>query len=193
MTRDEIFESWAPAGGPWSGWVKPAPFAQFPRDLPPIGDNPTNDVSWAPSPNERFAIVVDLPGVTSAQFGLALAAIGYRPVPLFNAIPPPTPDAVSVVNVTPILSALQQGAERLRTLSFATDAPPVFLIDADRQATHNVPLPGAFDNRSVVFVTDFPSAARLVEHGIKSALVIRETAAGLGDDLRFALQTWQKD
>jgi hypothetical protein len=73
------------------------------------------------------------------------------------------------------------------------DATPAFLIDSDRQATHNAALPGAFDNRSVVFVTDFPSATRLASYGITNALLIRESAVGLGDDLRLALQTWQKE
>lgn len=191
MTRDEIFETWAPPGAPWSGWVKPAPFAHLPSEFPPIDPSPAADVAWA-SPPKRMAIVVDLPGAASVQYGLALAAVGYRPVPLFNAIPPPTPDAIPVVKVAPILAALQQGAEVLRGIAVTTDAPAAFLLDADRPATHNPPLPGAFDNRSVVFVTDFPSAGRLAAQGLTSALLVRESGSGLGDDLRYALQTWDK-
>jgi hypothetical protein len=194
MTRDEIFEIWAPPGAPWSGWVKPAPFAHLPREQPANVDPvaPTQ-FPWIPPPAGNSAIVVELPGALSVNYGLALAAIGYCPVPLFNAIPPPTPDGIAVVNVAPTLTALQNGAEIRRSAHLPADAPPAFLTDFDRQATHNPPLPGTFDNRSVVFVTDFPSAARLTGYGITSALLVRESASGLGDDLRLALQMWQKE
>jgi hypothetical protein len=194
MTRNEIFDAWAPPAATWSGWVKPAPFAHLPREQPPAVDTVAPDLSpWIPLPAVKSAIVVDLPGVLSVHWGLALASIGYRPVPLFNAIPPPTFDAVAVVNVAPILAALQYGAEIRHSVALPADAPPAFLIDSDRQATHNPPLPGTFDNRSVVFITDFPSATRLASNGITKALLIRDSAAGLGDDLRLALQTWQKE
>jgi hypothetical protein len=80
----------------------------------------------------------------------------------------------------------------MRSSPPAPDALPAFLIDADRQTTHRPPNSGAFDNRSVVFATDFPSAARLAAHGITQALLVREGPAGLGADLRYALQTWQQ-
>lgn len=191
MTRDEMFETWAPTGAPWSGWVKPAPFAHLPGEFPPVDPTPELDAAWA-APPTRIAIVVDLPGALVVQYGLALAAVGYRPVPLFNAIPPPTPEALSVVNVAPILGALQHGAEALRRIPLPANAPPAFLIDADRQAIQNPPVAGAFDNRSIVFVTDFPSAARLAAQGLTSVLLFRESESGLGDDLRFALQTWDR-
>src|SRR5439155_13241715 len=114
-------DAWAPAGGTWSDWAKPAPFAHLPRELPPDSDTPPPDLSWVPAPGERVALVVDLPRAASVHLGLALAGIGYRPVPLFNACPPPVapdhpapPGDVSVVAVEPILSALVRGAERLR-------------------------------------------------------------------------------
>src|SRR5260370_2349495 len=43
------------------------------------------DVSWAPSPNMKTVLVVDLPGLESVWTGLALTLRGYRPVPLYNA------------------------------------------------------------------------------------------------------------
>src|SRR5947209_6841220 len=126
MTRDEIFESWAPAGSTWSGWVKPALFAHLPRQAIPTPPPPVFDVSWAPPVAERFALVIDLPGGASVACGLALAEIGYRPIPLFNAIPQPAPregesPIVAAVDVEPILSALQDGADRFRSLSIPQD------------------------------------------------------------------------
>jgi hypothetical protein len=199
MTREDVFEAWAPAGGVWSNWAKPAPFAHLPRELPPDPDAPPTDLSWVPPPGERVALVVELPGAASVHLGLALAGVGYRPVPLFNACPPPVepgqpapPGDVSVVEVEPILSALVRGADRLRANPPPADAPPAFLIDADRQTARTAPLPGAFDNRSVVFATDFPSAALLARHGITRAVLVRQQPGPTGDDLTHALQLWQQ-
>jgi len=199
MTRDEIFEAWAPTGGIWSNWVKPAPFAQLPRTLPPDAEPTAFDLSWLPPAGDRVAIVVDLPGAASVHFGLASARLAYRPVPLFNALLPPETVAtgapsteIAVVHVEPILAALTRGAEQLRGSPPPLDAPPAFVIDADRQATHTAPLPEAFDNRSVVFVTDFPSAAALARHGITRAVLVRERFGPIGSDLSYALQAWQQ-
>jgi hypothetical protein len=198
MTRDEIFEAWAPIGGIWSNWVKPASFAQLPRALQTDAEPPPLDLSWLPRADERIAIVVDLPGAASVHLGLALAKLGYRPVPLFNACLPPetvpstTLVEVAVVRVEPTLAALIRGAEQLRASPPPLDAPPAILIDANRQATHTAPLPGAFDNRSVVFVTDFPSATTLARHGITRALLVCEQQGAIGTDLSLALQVWQQ-
>ncbi|HKB05296.1 MAG TPA: hypothetical protein VKD90_23930 [Gemmataceae bacterium] len=199
MTREEVFEAWAPAGGTWSNWVKPAPFAHLPREMAPDPDVPPPDLSWVPPPVERFALVIDLPGATSVHTGLALAGIGYQPVPLFNSILPPVepgepaPAAdVSVVAVEPILSALVRGSDRLRANPPPADAPPAFLIDADRQTSRRDLSAGAFDNRSVVFVTDFPSAALLARHGITRAVLVRQQPGTMGEDLTHSLQLWQQ-
>jgi hypothetical protein len=152
-------------------------------------------LSWVPASVERVALVVDLPGPVSVRLGLTLAAAGYRPVPLFNACPPPAegePNA-AVVPVEPILVALAAGAERLRASPPPADAPPAFLLDADRQTARRDLTPGAFDNRSVVFPTDFPSAARLTAHGIRRALLVREQPGPIGDDLEDALRPWPAD
>src|SRR4051794_4793341 len=108
MTRDELFDAWAPAGGPWSDWAKPVLFAHWPRPLPPAPEPVAADLSWVPAPAERVALVIDLPGAASVHVGLELAARGYRPVALFNACPPPAEGepGVAVVPVEPILAAL---------------------------------------------------------------------------------------
>jgi hypothetical protein len=195
MTRDDLFAAWAPADSPWSDWAKPVLFAHWPRPLPAVTDAPPVDVSWVPPAAERVALVVDLPGVASVHIGLALAATGYRPVPLFNACPPPAEGdpGAAVVPVEPILAALVHGADRLRGLAWPADAPPVFLLDADRQAARRDLAPGAFDNRSVVFPTDFPSAVRLAAHGIRRAVLIRADPGPIGDDLEDALRPWPSD
>jgi len=200
MTRDELFEAWAPSGGTWSNWAKPALFAQLPPLLPPDTERAADDLSWMPQADDRAAIVVDLPGAASVHFGLALASLGYQPVPLFNACMPPghaaAPDATgetaSVVRLEPIVAALVRGAEQLRVNLPPASAPPALLIDADREATHRTVAPDAFDNRSVVFVSDFPSAATLARNGITRAIVVRQQPGVVGADLAYALQVWQQ-
>src|SRR3954452_24194 len=174
MTREEMFDAWAPAGGPWSDWAKPVLFAHWPRPLPADPEAPPADLSWVPPAAGRAALVIDLPGAAGVHLGLALAAAGYRPVPLYNAVPPPAEGdpGASVVVVEPVLAALARGADRLRASPPPADAPPAlpppraapppaFLLDADRQTARRDLAPGEFDNRSVVFPTDVPSAVRL--------------------------------
>ena len=196
MTREELFDIWAPAESPWSLWAKPVLFAQWPRPLPADTESPPTDLSWVPAAGERVALLVDLPGAASVHFGLAVAAVGYRPVPLFNAIPPPLHEGqtVSVVPVEPIMAALASAAERLRSLPLPADAPPAFLIDAARSTpgTPDLP-PGTFDNRSVVFVTDVPSAVRLAAHGVRRVILVRAEPGPLADDLEGLLRAWQID
>jgi hypothetical protein len=195
MTRDELFDAWAPAGAVWSDWAKPVLFAHWPRPESAVADTSSADLTWLPPATERAALVIDVPGPASVLLGLALAAAGYRPVPLFNAVPPPadgSPD-VAVVPVEPILAALAHGADRLRAAALPADAPPAFLLDSHRQTARRDLRPGAFDNRSVVFATDFPSAARLAAHGITRAVLVREPGGPIADDLEDALRAWQMD
>lgn len=203
MEKQELYETWAPPGGAWSPWAKPVLFAHYPRPLPALAPFLQHDLGWVPPPSERCAIVVELPNAEAVETGLALAERGYRPVPLFNACPPPlgfepipqTPGSsawLALVFVDSILAALIQGAERLRSLTIPADAPPAFLIDANRQTPWRQVQPGAFDNRSVHFVTDFPSARFLASKGIHRALLIQAAGRPLRGDLANVLRTWQK-
>jgi len=84
------------------------------------------DLNWLPDAGDKVALVVDLPGAEGVAAGLAFAGRGYRPVPLYNALPdphalPPLPIDVqiqapflrhlaAIVDVMPIVNALKQGA-----------------------------------------------------------------------------------
>jgi hypothetical protein len=204
MDKEAIFEAWAPSGRAWSDWVKPVLFAHLPRRRPEVGAVGEQDISWAPGAEQRCAIVVELPGVESVAMGLALAKVGYRPVPLFNACPPPEADglflpiqdkprALALVDVESILAALVQGAEGLQSLDLPADAPPVFLLDALRKSPRRSVDAGLFDNRSVVFVTDFPSANALATRGVREAIVVVKAGLGFQDDLDHVLKTWSRD
>jgi hypothetical protein len=195
MDRRSLFEIWAPPQGTWSPWAKPVLFAH----LDMAGDLPTVAIPEIRLPFDRpkaggTAIVVDLPSLESIGLGLELARLGYRPVPLFNACPSPPGflgDVVpEVVSVTPLLSALVQGTDRLKSAGLSGDAPPAFLLDADRLGGEKPIVPGAFDNRWVVFATDLPSARFLAQRQITSVELIHRGAPG--EDLLDVLRDWNR-
>jgi hypothetical protein len=201
MTKEEIFSIWAPDDSPWSRWVKPVLFAHLDSALAhmPVREVAV-DVSWSPPLDGNVALVLDLPGAEGVWTGVALASRGYRPVPLYNALPLPfgerlfdplTGRAVAAVDVAPILAALRQGAEKLAQVKLPLDAPPVFLLDASRQGAGVRMQPDEFDNRSISFTTDFPSANFLASRGIQRVRLVQMDRAEPQADLAHSLRRWQ--
>jgi hypothetical protein len=201
MTKEEIFSIWAPDASPWSPWAKPVVFAFLDTPLSHLAATGiAPEIGWAPPPEEKVALVLDLPGAEGAMAGLALAARGYRPVPLYNAVPLPWVEAlvdpttgrpVAAVNVMPIISALRDGAETLAQLSLPADAPPAFLLDADRSGDGRKMLPDEFDNRSISFTTDFPSANFFAAYGIERVMLVQRGRFDPQPDLAHSLRRWQ--
>ena len=199
MHNDAAFKIWAPDQSPWSAWAKPVLFsyldaypAEAALEIPQIAD-------WCPSLESKTALVIDLPSVESVAFGLALAQSGYRPVPLYNAVPLPSGEliqdlslrrALAVVEVTPIICALVKGIGVLDTLDLPEDAPPVFLLDANRHGSDSVP-PDLFDNRSICFTTDFPTANFLLAHNIERMVLVQKYRAEPKSDLSHVFRRWQ--
>jgi hypothetical protein len=145
-------------------------------------------------------MVLDLPKDEGVWLSVELAGLGYFPVPLYNALPlpfgvpvfdPASQRPVAAVDVLPILSALRLGAQRLATLKIPPHGPPVFLLDANRQGVGVRMLPDEFDNRSVCFTTDFPSANHLIAHGIKGVLLVQRERLEPQTDLAHVLRRWQ--
>lgn len=203
MTREEIYSIWAPENSPWTRWVKPVLFAHL-YDSPefPNPERYSIDVGWAPPPCTKTAIVVDLPGPESVLTGLALARAGYRPVPLYNALPlPPGHESMldmsggrtAAVDVRPIMGCLWKGANDLMQLHLPPEAPPAFLLDANRKADGRVMRPEEFDNRSISFTTDFPSSVYFSAQGISSFLVVQANRTVPQDDLAHSLRRWQEN
>lgn len=199
LNRDAIFELWAPAAAPWSAWTKPLLFAHLDNAKLQPGAAPPPP-AWAPPADATTLIVSDLPGPLSVHAGEALAYAGFRPVPLFNAVPGPAaePDqayvAQDVVNVASIRDAIRSATERSGTAlrSLAADAPPAFLLDSNRRIGH-VPHPGDFDNRSVSLPTDFPSATFLTARGVvRVVLLVAEDPTLPAADLSHTLVRWQE-
>ena len=200
MTNDEIFVAWSPEQSIWSTWVKPVLFAHMAAATSccqTVGNSA--EAGWAPTAQERVALVIDLPGAEGVWLGLALAARGYRPVPLYNALPLPSGEpifdtesqrSVAAVDVLPIMQALRQGADQLARLKLPPDAPPAFLLDANRLAGNRQMEADEFDNRSICFTTDFPSANFLASKQIHRVLLISERVEPQ-NDLAHVLCRWQ--
>jgi hypothetical protein len=199
-----VFEVWSPSDSRWSAWAKPVLFASLPEEptdetgpvqaldiderwLTPIGGS---DESERTSRPELGAVVVDLPGAKSVRAGLGLAQIGFRPVPLFNALPG---NSESLVDLLPIQRALCAGATALLAQVIHAGAPPAFLLDSRRRAARHVIAAGSFDNRSLVFSTDLPSGALLLDAGIRHVTLLREGALRPDGDLSSILAAYRAD
>jgi len=76
-------------------------------------------------------------------------------------------------------------------LNIPSDAPPAFLLDANRQGNGRKPWPDDFDNRSVSFTTDFPSGTFLRTHRVHRVILVQKSGAILGADLAHILRRWQ--
>ncbi len=191
---EKLFAVWAPPGGVWSLWARPVLFAQMPADPRPPAQRATGNqvaisglnVGWAPNAAEGIVVVIDLPGAQSLWMGLALAGKGYRPVPLYNGCTGPH----EVIDQGSILEGLRAGADYLASLTL-TDASPAFLVDSQRMKPTRKIEPGDFDNRWQVFCQDFPSAAFLIDRGLKRAILIQEGRRLPQDDLAHVLRRWQ--
>lgn len=178
LSAGRIYEIWCGDENPWRPWVKPSPFVglegaseggegahPFRRAAPPWGNV---DTSWAPVPAST-AIVVDLEGADSLWAGLALAARGYRPVVSINARSAPG----EAIDMAPLASALREGARHPLAFHGGSSPRPAFLLDARRARAERPLVPGAFDNRWVLFPGDLPDAGTLLERGVTSLLAVQ--------------------
>jgi len=186
MNNIEAFKIWAPDNVMWSEWAKPVLFA----GMKPKIEIPTVEIPTICRLDYLFmdtAIIVDLPGENSVKESLALARLGYRPVPLYNGV---CVDNYSnmTVDVHSLSSALYAGTQILAGMSIRNDAPPVFMLDSRRMWGY-VKNPGMFDNRWCVFPQDMPSASFLSKHNIKKIIVCSEQ---INDDLSHILCRYQE-
>lgn len=196
MDARSLYEIWAPPNALWSPWAKPVLFAHIPlagkqpAAVPPQTQYPPN----VPKPHGgRFSWIYQVSTRSSSAwsshasgFDRCRCLTPVRPRQGF-LMPRRVPE---VVPVTPMLSALIEGAVRLELAGLAEDAAQAFLLDANRLGGQNPIDPGWFDNRSVLFATDLPSAKFLFEHRITSVQVIHRGA--LAEDLLDVLRDWNR-
>lgn len=188
---ERLYDLWAPEKSVWSPWAKPVLFANS-RTPPGIeADSPAEPLpgtDWAPDVSRRMAIVAELPGADSVRVGLALAKIGYRPVPLFNA----AHGSRAALEQDSIQKELSRGAATLAGAAIEPDAPPVFLLDWRRCRVARSTVPGTLDNRWICFPQDFPSAQFLKEQRIGDVLLLQNTVGQPQEDLAHVLRRWQE-
>jgi hypothetical protein len=165
--NSEAYKLWAPPGKMWSAWAKPVLFADMPGQADISITVPAQSIlAEVKSP---VAVIIDLPGKFSVEEGLALAAVGYRPVPLYNGVAG-SEQSKTAVPVKELSEALAAGAGMLEAMDIQDNAPPVFLLDSSRSGT--IPLDtDVYDNRWSVFYDDFPAADQLSNAGIREIVV----------------------
>lgn len=189
MTAKEAFQIWAPTGQKWVDWVRPVPFVgmteyskgyQFSNFTVPT-------IDCIDESGKDTAIIVDLPGVESVKTGLALAKIGFRPIPVFNGTIEQQGARATVDNQA-VGIALMWGAEELSKIEISDHAMPVFLVDSNRLHRYKMEAP-IFDNSWDLYAQDIPSAEYFKKNGICNIIVIGDA---LAIDLKIILYGFQK-
>lgn len=189
MTNKEAYKVWAPFGKKWTDWVRPVPFIAAEADVK--GYHAGNllipkidfvDESW-----KQAAVIVDLPGDESVEIGLALAKLGYRPIPIYNGTIEQKNARATVDNQT-VGAALLHGAKLLEQMEIKDDALPVFLLDKNRLNRFKLDV-SVFDNSWDVYPQDLPSADYFLQNGIQKIIVISNT---LSRDLKAIFRKFRK-
>jgi len=208
VTKEAVFETWAPRESVWSRFAKPTLFSFM--DDEQMHGSMEMEKDWGVALERETALFVDVAGREGVAIGLIAAERGYRPVPLYNACPFPFSDlypanditsiltvprpeslsAPTAVEVVPIMASLYEGAGKLAQFQIQATAPPVFLVDANRLGHVYFVPEGWFDNRSMLSALDLPSADLLKERGLKR-IVLVQTSAKPQRDLLFILIEWQ--
>ena len=189
----ETYKIWAPEGSKWADWAKPVLFAAIKGDQQFLGKGLASpQIKWISELQRDTVIIVDLPDKEGVEEGLALARLGWRPVPLYNGVnPKPGFAGIGVIDTQPFAvlemqdleTALYQGGKLLQTIEIPLDAPPAFLLDS-RRMYETGKLPGYYDNRWCVFPQDMPSADYLLKNNIKNIIV---RSGRITDDLSHIL------
>lgn len=90
MTGKEVYKKWAPTGKRWVDWVRPVPFIGIdtPYQVHEFIDDSIPKIFYINNLSKDTAIIIDIEGVDSIKEGIALAHLGYRPIPIFNGTNP---------------------------------------------------------------------------------------------------------
>ena len=190
MTNKEIYKIWAPDKKRWVDWVRPVPFINIDdsSSRKEFIDYRIPSINYLKEVLNDTALIIDIPGIDSIKEGIALAKLGYRPIPIFNGTDPPI-GTISTTNNQIIKPLLIWGAFELKNIKLKNDAPPVFLLDQNRLNRYKINN-GIFDNSWDIYDGDLPSPKYLLENGINKIIVRSNSQA---KDLRKILYKWQKN
>lgn len=189
MTGKELFQIWAPTGKKWVDWVRPVSFValqECTRQYSMSGFS-VMPATYLSKDCLDAAILVDLPGAESVKEGLALAKVGFRPIPIYNGTIEQSGARATADNQV-ISIALQMGANELSKIDIPENALPAFLMDKNR--LHRYKMEEAiFDNSWDVYPQDIPSAEYLWENGIRRVIIVSDT---LSRDIKKLMYDYQK-
>lgn len=189
MTGKEVYKKWAPTGKRWVDWVRPVPFIGIdnPYQVYEIIDDSIPKIFYINNLSKDTAIIIDIEGVDSIKEGIALAHLGYRPIPIFNGTNPSI-GVSSTTNNAMIEPLLVWGALELEKIVLEEDVPPVFLLDRNRLNRYKID-PSIFDNSWDIYPQDIPSPDYFLQNGI-TKIVVRGNQ--LSRDLKKVLYPYQK-
>ena len=174
MTGRDAFKLWAPVGARWVDWVRPALFVAINDrfETNSVHNFTIPNISYISEPRADTAVIIDLPGYDSVTEGLALARLGFRPIPLYNGTTEQD-GAMALVDNHPIESALRWGASQLETMEIAINAPPTFLLDSNRMHRFKMNV-SIFDNSWDLYDQDIPSVEYFLSNGVDKIVVRAE-------------------
>lgn len=172
MTGKEVYKIWAPSNARWTDWVRPVPFVQIDDEdfkIYKTVDFSIPKINYISELMKDTAIIVDLPEHYSINEGIALAKMGYRPVPVFNGTAQ-TKGSKATVDNHAVEAGLIFGGIELQKIELKQDAPPVFLTDSNRLNRHKLDI-SIFDNSWDLYHQDLPSAEYFLSNGITKIIV----------------------
>ena len=189
MSGKDIFKIYAPNGVKWSDWVRPVPFVAIDTyNRKPISDWYDRKLIFIKEYSQNSAIFVDLPGKESIEFGIALAYLGYRPIPIFNGTDEQQGSVATNDNYL-VESCLINGSEILKNIKLRKDANPAFLLDSYRINRYRA-RESIFDNSWDIYKQDVPSANYFKQNGINKIIVVSDN---IKRDLKKILLTFQNN
>ena len=171
MNGKKFYKKWVPIGARWVEWVRPVPFIAMNDEIQTsmIFNFCIPKVNYLAEVSADTAVFVDVPSYEGVEEGLALAKLGFRPIPLYNGTKEPE-EAMALINTQGIESALRWGALQLEKIAISNDAPPAFLLDSNRMHRHKMNS-SVFDNSWDLYHQDIPSAEYFLTQGIDKIVV----------------------
>jgi len=173
MTGKEIYEIYAPKNVKWTEWVRPVPFVGIDiynrKKIRLINDK---KIGFINEYKKDTAIFVDLPNIESIEYGISLAQIGYRPIPIFNGVDEQI-NSQSTTSSYLVEEGLISGAEKLKKIKIDNNANPVFILDSNRLNRYRKN-ESIFDNSWDLYGQDIPSYNYFKDNGINKIIVIGE-------------------
>ena len=190
MNKKQIYNIWAPSTSKWSNWVKPIAFTTLDSNqkIYEIINYNIPKINYLDKYLENTIIIIDTKADNAIKEAIALANIGYRPIPLFNGTNAPL-NATATCNNYLIATYLIWGAKQLTKIKIKKDANPVFILDINRLNRKKINKT-IFDNSWDIYDQDLPSYKYLLNNKINKIIIKSDYIA---KDLKKILYNYQKN